>query len=894
MKKIILLFCGVLSTCALAQWTDNYSENTLVSGDTTSDISSIGTDDGKTYIIYWDETAGYVLKAQLLDADGNQLFGANGIIVNNTADMSTWTATRDEAVDAEGNAYISFTATGDGHGYANKISPTGDQLWGAAGIDLGQDAYDTKVLPDGTGGAIIGWYVNGLGNLMRYDANGNPVWDAVKVLNSPDSSNPFTSVGELALLPDGSFIVFMHVKGTSWMINSIFWAQRFAADGTPLWANAVQVSNQTTAFNRRYEVLQDGDVTYLGYYGSTGFRFDSFLQRVNADGTLPWGINGSDFRTDDTHYEMTTSIAMEEGSDYIWAISDVTNDTQGMYGEFVQKFDKTTGARMLTDNAKQVFPINNDSYIHVGNLQLVDDKPFFLGSTGIGDGVNPLQLFVSYLDENGDFAWDDQYIEIATTATAKYRVDFTKNVAGQSVAVWVENRGSGTKAYAQNYKIETVPEEDCDPVDVPYTQDFETAVPPDMPECTSVENAGSGNNWETASGDEYGFTGTHLRYHWNVDNAANTWFFTHGINMQAGVTYKISYDYGSAGQALYSENLKVAYGVSAESGAMNTTIADHPGILTGTLVSNTVEFEVDEDGVYYFGFNAYSDADMFYLFLDNIHIEVADEEPEPGCSQEFTGDPDTGVGIIANSGADYRGANDFKVEAGMAFTLETISIDFLTDGTYDPNTVDVYLYGDSDGSGPAGELDSFMGLATDLTPNGELAGFTRYTLSVTLPAPHTFEGGTEGASFWVGLTVPAPDESVVAYWVASAYVDNGTWAMYQSADGGVVWTEVASAGGGGPLEGDMTVTGQCEQLGISDMTSFDFAYYPNPVKDVLNISSGKTIENVTAYNLAGQSVLQSAKVTNGQINVSALPAGVYVFRVTLQGGQIETFKIVKK
>jgi len=86
----------------------------------------------------------------------------------------------------------------------------------------------------------------------------------------------------------------------------------------------------------------------------------------------------------------------------------------------------------------------------------------------------------------------------------------------------------------------------------------------------------------------------------------------------------------------------------------------------------------------------------------------------------------------------------------------------------------------------------------------------------------------------------------------------------------------------------------CEELGVSDMTSFDFAYYPNPVKDVLNITAKKNVENVSVFNLAGQKVIGNAKVSNGQINVSTLATGTYVFKVTLEGGQIETFKIVKK
>ncbi|MDR2206394.1 MAG: T9SS type A sorting domain-containing protein [Flavobacteriaceae bacterium] len=454
MKKTFILLALMAFTAAFAQWTNDYGVNTLVANSPTADIVSTGTNDGKTYVVYWDETAGandYVLKVQLLDKDGNQLFGNEGMLVSDVA-MSSFTVTRDQAVDDNGNIYISFTSTGDGHGYAHKISPAGEQLWGTGGIDLGENAFDTKILPDGNGGAFIGWYGGTTGSLMRYDATGNPEWSAVKVLTSPNS-NPYTSVGEMVRLSDGSFIVLMHVRG-GFSPNSMFWAQRYDADGTALWANAVQVSNQTTVFNRRYPVLQDGDVTYLGYYGSTGFRFDSFLQRINADGTLPWGINGSDFRLDGTHYEMETGIAFQENSDYVWSISRVTDDLQNLYSAHVQKFDKNTGARMFTDDAKQLFPTSANSFMLQGNPQMVDNKLFFLGSTGIPNGVSPIQLFVSYLDENGDFVWSEQYRNIATTATDKGRIDFTKNVGGQSVAVWTEDRGSGSVAYAQNYKIE--------------------------------------------------------------------------------------------------------------------------------------------------------------------------------------------------------------------------------------------------------------------------------------------------------------------------------------------------------------------------------------------------------------------------------------------------------
>ena len=56
---------------------------------------------------------------------------------------------------------------------------------------------------------------------------------------------------------------------------------------------------------------------------------------------------------------------------------------------------------------------------------------------------------------------------------------------------------------------------------------------------------------------------------------------------------------------------------------MTTLLADHPNVNSSTPVNNIVNFTPATSGVYYFGFNAYSIADQFYLFVDNIVVDVA-------------------------------------------------------------------------------------------------------------------------------------------------------------------------------------------------------------------------------------------------------------------------------
>ena len=159
----------------------------------------------------------------------------------------------------------------------------------------------------------------------------------------------------------------------------------------------------------------------------------------------------------------------------------------------------------------------------------------------------------------------------------------------------------------------------CSTTAPPYTQDFESVTTPAIPACTSIQNAGTGNNWTTNSPSNYGFTSKALRYSYNSSNAANAWFFTQGLTLTTGTTYKLTYKYGSAG---FDESLKVNIGTSPSAAAMITNLADHPLVTTSPL-TNTVYFTVPSNDTYYVGYNAYSIADQFYLFVDDINIIVA-------------------------------------------------------------------------------------------------------------------------------------------------------------------------------------------------------------------------------------------------------------------------------
>ena len=86
----------------------------------------------------------------------------------------------------------------------------------------------------------------------------------------------------------------------------------------------------------------------------------------------------------------------------------------------------------------------------------------------------------------------------------------------------------------------------------------------------------------------------------------------------------------------------------------------------------------------------------------------------------------------------------------------------------------------------------------------------------------------------------------------------------------------------------------CGNLGVSDTSLTNFAYYPNPSGGIVNIKAGEQIDEVTIYNVAGQ-LLMSKKVNASEtsIDISSFAEGVYFFRAG-SGSKEVNFRIIKQ
>lgn len=113
---------------------------------------------------------------------------------------------------------------------------------------------------------------------------------------------------------------------------------------------------------------------------------------------------------------------------------------------------------------------------------------------------------------------------------------------------------------------------------------------------------------------------------------------------------------------------------------------------------------------------------------------------------------------------------------------------------------------------------------------------------------------------------------------------NGTWVLKIS--------DFASGDTGAVSAACLKINGA---LAVSDVNTLKkTTVYPNPVNDVLNISTDKSVKSVNIYNATGQKVVSDATLNNGQMNVSRLTSGVYMLNVQYENGNTEMVKILKK
>jgi len=401
-----------------------------------------------------------------------------------------------------------------------------------------------------------------------------------------------------------------------------------------------------------------------------------------------------------------------------------------------------------------------------------------------------------------------------------------------------------------------------DPVTTfPYTNGFDNSTEQNWWEIIDANNDQS--TWE--------ITDYRARYHWNSGNAANDWLVTAPVYLVAGRTYKFYID-AAVGYSTWAEKVEVKLASANDA----TVLSNGATVIAATTLTNEAEdfitlsnenVTVTTTGNYYFGIHAISDADKYYLYVDDLKIDVEagptiDVSPktltisDSGTNNTFTvqgsnlGNDNVGVtvpqgsafsttttdqgwGFINNNGSvngtvtvTYGGRDLSATETvTVANNLTSATVDV----TYEPN---LYIYCDY-GASP---WNFSANPAVAMVNNGD--GTYTATLQNIPANSHILFGRTEGLTYyWEG------DNNRLFF---GASTDGGDWG-YGDNTSGYLDTD---AGNDYPVKyhpiyfsegGSYTIT-----INANDYTfTIDKLVYPAPENVVATANSENQTATVT-------------------------------------------------
>ncbi|MDP1675819.1 MAG: T9SS type A sorting domain-containing protein [Bacteroidota bacterium] len=358
------IYAQKINAFGVVQWaTNGIAISTAASDQTNPTIVSDGSGGA---IITWADIRGgtyYDIYTQRINASGAVQWTADGVVISN--------ATNDQylptiAIDGSGGAIITWQdvrSGTDGDIYVQRINAAGIVQWTADGVVISNAYYDqnnSRIVSDGSGGAIITWndLRSGINNdiyAQKINSSGAVQWtaDGVVISNATDGQTNPTLVSDGS---GGAIITWTDYRsGTSYDI----YAQKISVSGVVLWAaNGVAIS--TTTGEQFYPaIISDGSggaiITWTDF--RSGTNYDIYTQRINTAGTVQWKANGEPVSTATGSQQYSTIVSDGFGGAIITWI-DFRNGTN--YDIYAQRVDRYRFLGIVEPSISSIADIPSD------------------------------------------------------------------------------------------------------------------------------------------------------------------------------------------------------------------------------------------------------------------------------------------------------------------------------------------------------------------------------------------------------------------------------------------------------------------------------------------------------------------------------------------------------
>ncbi|MGO9125189.1 MAG: hypothetical protein ACLP6G_09905 [Terriglobales bacterium] len=447
----IVLVAGIaLTSTAWAQWPSDPTVNLALTNGAGDHVQPklLALPNGNWYLSWFDNPAnGYGVYAQALDAGGVQLAPPNGLQVANLELSST--EDYGLSVDTASDELIAFLDDREGPNVqvtAAKISPTGQMVWGALGIQLTHDQTSSnnnpKIAGTSDGNVVVGWTSNSDVVLQKLDPNGSPLWGSGVVLFEPQANY---TLADLHATENGSVIVSW-VRDTGFSSPKTLLATKLSATGGPLWGRQpLQIFNGGS--------LQFGEFPYFVPDGSGGAVFSwysnsptlqVYAQHILANGAAAFPANGSVGSSNTNNLRVSPSVSYRQATGETFLFWTEEDSNQILNGVSGQKFD-STGAQQWGPDGLTIVPLGADSQLFVQTVQTGSGaQVFWVDEPNYDqDTMNAVRL-----DASGNQVCPP--FPVSSVVSGKSRLAAAIGPSGLSAVAWEDDRTGNNNIYVQN------------------------------------------------------------------------------------------------------------------------------------------------------------------------------------------------------------------------------------------------------------------------------------------------------------------------------------------------------------------------------------------------------------------------------------------------------------
>jgi hypothetical protein len=446
---------------ALSQWSTNPAVNNPIntmSGEQA--IPKIATcPNGDSYIAsFSNENGNYNVRMQRLDAQGNELWATNGILISDNPQM-TWLTDWDMTADNANHAILTFqdVRNGDNDVVAYRISPSGSFVWGDNGIELSSGpAFDAspKVTVTAAGNAVFAWQADDVIILQKVSPTGSLMWGSDGITLSTTGIT-FSWPQLLPVGTDEVILKYFQDTGTFPSITRNIYAQRYDASGNPVWASPTVVTGLggIVAWTQVLPFENDGsDGFYIAWhdqrYGPSS-PSKVYVQHINSSGQAVFTTNGVEV-SGSSYMLDEAKLARPEGSSDIYVFYDEIEPLfQSDFGISGQKIS-STGAKLWGPNGLTIIPVSGvQTYIVDARKSPADMAVFYEEYV---DNVNII-LKAARVDTDGNMVWPSGSVNISTVVSSKVHPVVNEFANNQWILSWEDDRNADNDIYAQNIQL---------------------------------------------------------------------------------------------------------------------------------------------------------------------------------------------------------------------------------------------------------------------------------------------------------------------------------------------------------------------------------------------------------------------------------------------------------